>query len=60
MTEKVERQVNQQLRQSNEKGKIDAETCKKLNPCHTHIPYMYGLPKLHKEQVFLYNPLSAQ
>ena len=46
-----ERQVHQQLKSLNDRGELSSEIYKRLNPCHTRLPYFYRLPKIHKEQV---------
>ena len=48
-TAKIEREINQAMKQIEQKGIIDRDTRLKLAPSHCQPPQIYGLPKIHLE-----------
>lgn len=47
-TKRIERQVQNHLKAHADKGETEPVTYRKLNPSHTKLPYLYGLPKIKK------------
>ena len=58
-TKKIERRVQNHLKALADRGKIEPETYRKLNPSQTKPPlsYLYGQPKIHKPDLS-YPPYS--
>ncbi len=52
-TKKFERETHQKLLDLMKKGELDKELYKKLNPTNSCLSCMYGLPKIHKDNVLL-------
>ena len=50
-TTRVEKQVSEALRSLHQKNVITDSTYKRLNPQYSYPPQMYGLPKIHKEDI---------
>ena len=50
-TRKFERRVQQSLKALTDRGELGPDSYRRLNPSHTHPPYLYGLPKIHKPDV---------
>ena len=52
-TRKIEGCVQQNLKSLIDRGELCPDVYQKLNPSHTHLPYLYGLPKIHNSDVLL-------
>ena len=50
-TKKVERRVNEELRHLEHTEEINSQTRSRLAPNFTLSPQVYGLPKIHKENI---------
>jgi hypothetical protein len=58
LTQKIEKQVKSEVTQLRRQHIINESTAKSLTPTGTCIPRLYGLPKVHKENVPLRPILS--
>ena len=50
-TKKLERELSERLKHLEFIGKLPPGLRKRLNPSHSYIPQLYGLPKVHKDGI---------
>ena len=58
ITEKIPREGSMIINEIVQRGEINQERARKLEPKHCHAPRLIGYPKIHKENVSLRGVVS--